>query len=114
MKSKLQVNADYNVKYATLGLEIKSMKHIVCETEERCDKLEALFTEIDRNLHHTMQLVADMENYLSTQQRLTSIVNTRGELMSCECDKQYVRMWSKELHTLWRVYSFCNFFNLIL
>uniref|UniRef100_A0A1A9V0H3 MATH domain-containing protein n=1 Tax=Glossina austeni TaxID=7395 RepID=A0A1A9V0H3_GLOAU len=81
IKSKLHVNADYNAKYATLGLEIKSMKHIVCETEERCDKLEALFTEIDRNLHHTMQLVADMENYLSTQQRLTSIVNTRGHLI---------------------------------
>lgn len=64
---------------ATLDLELKSMKNIVCETEERCDKLEALVQKMDHSLVHTMQLVSDMENHLATQQRLSSYINSRGK-----------------------------------
>uniref|UniRef100_A0A1I8M3S8 Uncharacterized protein n=1 Tax=Musca domestica TaxID=7370 RepID=A0A1I8M3S8_MUSDO len=68
-------------KYAALDLEVKGMKHIVCDTEERCDKLETLVSQIDRNLHHTMQLVNDLENHIATQQRLTSYINPQGHLL---------------------------------
>lgn len=60
-------------------MEVKSMKHMVCETEDRCDKLEKLVVKIDHDLHHTMQLVSDLENHIATQQRLTSYINSRGK-----------------------------------
>ncbi|XP_013098657.2 TNF receptor-associated factor 3 [Stomoxys calcitrans] len=84
------INVDLNTKlssgndggkYAALDVEVKSMKHMVCETEERCDKLETLVGQIDRSLHHTMQLVNDCENHIATQQRLTSYINCRGHLV---------------------------------
>lgn len=78
LNTKLSLSDDS--KSAALDLEVKSMKHIVCDTEERCDKLEALVTQIDKNLHHTMQLVNDVENHIATQQRLSSYINSRGEL----------------------------------
>lgn len=77
INTKLASN-DGNSKCAALDLEVKSMKYIVCETEERCDKLEKLVTKIDHDLHHTMQLVSDLENHIATQQRLTSYINSRG------------------------------------
>ena len=77
LNTRLSSNDD--AKTAALDLEVKSMKHIVCETEERCDKLEKMATNIDHNLHHTMQLVADIENHIATQQRLTSYINSRGK-----------------------------------
>lgn len=57
------------------------MKHIVCDTEEKCDKLETLVAQIDRDLHHTMQRVNDLENHIATQQRLQSYINCRGKLL---------------------------------
>lgn len=54
------------------------MKNTVCETEERCDKLDAIVTDIDKKLHHTIQNLADLEHQLATQQRIASIQNARG------------------------------------
>ncbi|XP_067636592.1 TNF receptor-associated factor 3 [Eurosta solidaginis] len=70
-----------NSKQANLDLEVKSMKNIVCETEERCEKLEIIVNQINTKLHQTMQTVADLENHLATQQRLGSLQNTRGHLV---------------------------------
>jgi len=61
-------------------LEVKSMKTIVCETEERCEKIENYFEAIDRRLHVAMQSLTDIENHLEMQQRFSSIHNTRGKL----------------------------------
>uniref|UniRef100_A0A0K8VSN6 TRAF-type domain-containing protein n=1 Tax=Bactrocera latifrons TaxID=174628 RepID=A0A0K8VSN6_BACLA len=81
LKTKFVANSDLNAKQANMDLEVKSMKNIVCETEERCEKLEGIVNEIDTKLHQTMQTLADLENHLATQQRLTSIQNTRGHLI---------------------------------
>ncbi|XP_037936261.1 TNF receptor-associated factor 3-like isoform X2 [Teleopsis dalmanni] len=81
LKTKFVTNSDLNAKQITMDYEIKSMKNIVCETEERCEKLEGIVTDIDKKLHHTIQALTDLENHLATQQRLTSIQNTRGHLI---------------------------------
>ncbi|XP_065362803.1 TNF receptor-associated factor 3 [Calliphora vicina] len=81
INTKLTPNDNNSAKNAALDLEVKSMKHIVCETEERCDKLEKLMVKTDYDLHHTMQLVSDLENHIATQQRLTSYINSRGHLI---------------------------------
>lgn len=79
LKTKFVANSDLNAKQVNMDLEVKSMKNIVCETEERCEKLEVIVNQIDTKLHQTMQTLADLENHLATQQRLTSIQNTRGK-----------------------------------
>ncbi|KAH8303714.1 hypothetical protein KR018_001972 [Drosophila ironensis] len=68
-------NSDYvTSKQATLDYEVKNMKNIVCETEERCDKL-------DQSLHQTMQNLADLEGQMAMQQRIASVQNIRGHLI---------------------------------
>lgn len=91
INTKLASN-DGNSKCAALDLEVKSMKYIVCETEERCDKLEKLVTKIDHDLHHTMQLVSDLENHIATQQRLTSYINSRGMKSSLKLVNFYFKI----------------------
>ncbi|KAH8385227.1 hypothetical protein KR200_011151 [Drosophila serrata] len=74
LKTKLG-NSDYvTTKQATLDYEVKNVKNIVCETEERCDKL-------DRALHQTMQNLSDLENQMAMQQRIASVQNIRGHLI---------------------------------
>uniref|UniRef100_A0A6P4F2J1 TNF receptor-associated factor 3 isoform X1 n=4 Tax=Drosophila rhopaloa TaxID=1041015 RepID=A0A6P4F2J1_DRORH len=68
-------NSDYvTSKQATLDYEVKNVKNIVCETEERCDKL-------DRALHQTMQNLSDLETQMAMQQRIASVQNIRGHLI---------------------------------
>ncbi|KAH8366521.1 hypothetical protein KR084_000120 [Drosophila pseudotakahashii] len=74
IKNKLG-NSDYvTSKQATLDYEVKNVKNIVCETEERCDKL-------DRALHQTMQNLSDLETQMAMQQRIASVQNIRGHLI---------------------------------
>ncbi|XP_017486516.1 PREDICTED: TNF receptor-associated factor 3-like [Rhagoletis zephyria] len=81
LKTKFVANSDLNAKQVNMDVEVKSMKNIVCETEERCEKLEGIVKQIDTKLHQTMQTLADLENHLATQQRLTNIQNSRGHLV---------------------------------
>ncbi|XP_030379329.1 TNF receptor-associated factor 3 [Scaptodrosophila lebanonensis] len=80
LKAKL-VSSDDITKQATLDYEVKSVKNIVCETEERCDKLENIILDIDRKLHETMQTVGELENHLAMHQRITSVQNIRGHFI---------------------------------
>ncbi|KAH8287608.1 hypothetical protein KR054_010751 [Drosophila jambulina] len=74
IKTKLGSSDYVTTKQATLDYEVKNVKNIVCETEERCDKL-------DRALHQTMQNLSDLENQLAMQQRIASVQNIRGHLI---------------------------------
>ncbi|XP_052849944.1 TNF receptor-associated factor 3 isoform X1 [Drosophila gunungcola] len=74
IKTRL-TNSDYAIsKQATLDYEVKNVKSIVCEIEERCDKL-------DRALHQTMQNLSDLETQMAMQQRIASVQNIRGHLI---------------------------------
>jgi len=55
------------------------VKSIVCETEERIDKLNVIVQDLDKSLHQTMQNISDIENQLAMQQRIASVQNIRGD-----------------------------------
>ncbi|KAH8336627.1 hypothetical protein KR074_004133 [Drosophila pseudoananassae] len=74
IKTKLGSSDHITSKHATLDYEVKNMKNIVCETEERCDKL-------DRALQQTMQCLSDLESQIAMQQRIASFQNIRGHLI---------------------------------
>lgn len=79
IKTKLGSNDFATTKQATLDCEVKNVKSIVCETEERCDRLQNLVQDLDKALHQTMQSIADIENQLAMQQRIASVQNIRGK-----------------------------------
>ncbi|EDW65624.2 TNF receptor-associated factor 3 [Drosophila virilis] len=81
IKTKLGTNDFATTKQATLDCEVKNVKSIVCETEERCDRLQNLVQDLDKALHQTMQSIADIENQLAMQQRIASVQNIRGHLI---------------------------------
>lgn len=81
IKTKLGTSSDFATsKQATLDYEVKNVKSIVCETEERMDKMNVIVQELDKSLHQTMQNISDIENQLAMQQRIASVQNIRGDL----------------------------------
>lgn len=86
-----EVNADIKIKLgstdlstskqATLDYEVKNVKRIICETEERCDKLQSIVQDLEKALNQTMHSIADIENQLAMQQRMASVQNIRGEIL---------------------------------
>ncbi|SPP88764.1 TNF receptor-associated factor 3 [Drosophila guanche] len=81
IKTKLGTSDYATNKQATLDYEVKNVKNIVCETEERCDKLQTVVQDLDRSLHQTMQNLSDLENQMAMQQRIASVQNIRGHLI---------------------------------
>ncbi|TDG39576.1 hypothetical protein AWZ03_014002 [Drosophila navojoa] len=81
IKTKLGSTVLSTSKQATLDYEVKNVKSIMCETEERCDKLQSIIQDLDKTLHQTMQSIADIENQLAMQQRIASVQNIRGHLI---------------------------------
>lgn len=80
IKTKLGSTDFSTTKQATLDYEVKNVKSVMCETEERCDKLQSIVQNLDKALHQTMQSIADIENQLAMQQRIASVQNIRGEM----------------------------------
>ncbi|XP_037028600.1 TNF receptor-associated factor 1 [Bradysia coprophila] len=66
---------------ATLDFEVKSMKHIVTETEDKCDKLEKIVVDVKKLSHQTKQLLNDLEIHMMNQRIMMEIHNTRGHLI---------------------------------
>lgn len=68
---------------------MKNVKSIVCEAEERIDKLHNIIEGLDKTVHQTLQSIADIENQLAMQQRIASVQNIRGSRSST-----YSNEWS--------------------
>ncbi|KAJ6637563.1 TNF receptor-associated factor 2 [Pseudolycoriella hygida] len=66
---------------ATLDFEVKSMKHIVTDTEDKCDKLEKIVDDVKKLSHQTKQLLNDLEIHMMNQRIIMEIHNTRGHLI---------------------------------
>lgn len=80
MQSSSTLN-ELNHKLTTLDFELKSMKHIVTDTEDKCDRLGALVTQTKNTTHHTKQLLNDLDVHLRHQKHLGAIHNIRGHLL---------------------------------
>lgn len=96
-------NGDFATsKQATLDYEVKNVKSIVCEAEERIDKLGHIIEGLDKTVHQTMQSIADIENQLAMQQRIASVQNIRGNYIYVV----YLRIRKYKLflgHLIWRI-----------
>lgn len=75
------VESDLASKLANLTLEVKQMKNIVHETEDKCDKLEKIVIETKKVAAATRQELKDLEIHLKCQKKLTCIQNFRGHLI---------------------------------
>lgn len=72
---------DLAAKHAKLDFELKNMKHIVHETEDKCDKFEKISANTKTVANQTRQEMNDLEVHLTYQKKLFAIHNTRGHLI---------------------------------
>lgn len=62
-------------------LELRQMKNIVCETEDKCDKLEKIVVEVRKQSAQTKQELADLKEHLRMEKKLRIITNYNGHLI---------------------------------
>uniref|UniRef100_A0A7G3B0F0 Putative tnf receptor-associated factor 3 isoform x1 n=1 Tax=Lutzomyia longipalpis TaxID=7200 RepID=A0A7G3B0F0_LUTLO len=79
--SKEATMAALTAKQANLDFELKNMKHIVHETEDKCDKFDKVSAETKAVSNQTRQEMNDLEVHLTYQKKLFAIHNTRGHLI---------------------------------
>ncbi|XP_059617427.1 TNF receptor-associated factor 3 [Phlebotomus argentipes] len=79
--SRTKTMTELAAKQATLDFELKNMKHIVHETEDKCDKFDKVSTETKAVANRTRQEMNDLEVHLTYQKKLFAIHNTRGHLI---------------------------------
>lgn len=108
LQSKFVSNSELSTKQTTLDYEVKSMKNIVCNTEDKCDKLGKVVEEADRTIHGTKQALADLEVHLLYQNKLLGIHNTRGHLIWRIDDYSGKLLDAKEHETCLQSPMFCN------
>lgn len=93
---------------ATLDFEVKSMKHIVTDTEDKCDKLEKIVVEVKKLSHQTRQLLSDLEVHMMNQRIMAEIHNTRGHLIWRIHDYSVKLKDAKENNVTLKSPMFCN------
>ncbi|XP_055371368.1 TNF receptor-associated factor 5 [Condylostylus longicornis] len=81
LQTKFISNTELNTKQINLDYEVKSMKNIVCETEEKCEKLEKIVYNVEKAIQRTHQGLLDLEGHLLYQKKMVAIQNTRGHLI---------------------------------
>ncbi|XP_055845788.1 TNF receptor-associated factor 5 [Episyrphus balteatus] len=108
LKTRYAGNTEVSAKQLKMDYEIKSMKNIVCETEDKCEKLEKLVRDVDKALHHTMQSLSDLEVNLMSQYKMYSIQNTKGHLLWRISDFQKKFDEAKQHDTVLQSPIFCN------
>jgi chromosome segregation ATPase len=68
-------------KIASLDFELKSLKNIVHESEDKGEKLEKLVSKYRHETYYTKQRLDDVEENSKYQIHLLGIVNTTGHLI---------------------------------
>lgn len=99
---------ELSAKIARIDFEVKGMKAIVTETEDKCDKVEKSVAEWKREAAQTRQSLADLEAHLKCQQRMEAIANTRGHLIWRITDYKAKLLDAMENDTTLKSPLFCN------
>lgn len=100
--------SEIEAKLATLTLEVKQMKSIVCETEDKCDRMERLIREARKSNAKTRQELRDLEIHLKVQKKMSVIVNVDGNLI-WRIDQFASKLQdAKETDTFIKSPLFCN------
>lgn len=68
-------------KLAESLLELRQMKNIVCETEDKCEKLETVVFDTRKQCAQTKQELADLSVHLRMEKKLRIITNYNGHLI---------------------------------
>lgn len=68
-------------KLAKLTLEVHQMKNIVCESEDKCDKMEKFVTDTRKICAQTRQELIDLEVQFRMQKKMKLIVSSDGRLI---------------------------------
>ncbi len=84
------------------------MKHIVTDTEDKCDKLEKIVIEVKKLSHQTKQLLSDLEIHMMNQRIMMEIHNTRGHLIWRIHDYAIKLKDGKENNVTLKSPMFCN------
>lgn len=100
--------SDMEARLASLTLEVKQMKHIVCETEDKCDRMERLVREARKSNAKTRQELRDLEIHLKIQKKMSVIANVDGNLI-WRIDQFASKLQdAKETDTFIKSPLFCN------
>lgn len=68
-------------KLETVTFEVKQMKNIVCETEDKYDKMEKTVLSAKQATAKTRQELCDLQIHMKAQRKMSAIHNTRGHLI---------------------------------
>lgn len=74
-------NAGVVARVQSLDFDMKSIKNIVYETEDKCDKFDKAMGETKAIAMQTKQEMNDLEVHLMYQEKLLPIHNTKGRLL---------------------------------
>lgn len=100
--------SEWEVKMASLTLEVKQMKHIVCETEDKCERMERALRDARKSNAKTKQELRDLEIHLKVQKKMTAIINVDGNLI-WRIDQFTSKLQdAKETDTFIKSPLFCN------
>lgn len=89
-------------------VEIRQMKNIVYESEEKCEKSVKMVKETQKMCAHTRQDLADFELHLQTEKKMRIITNFDGHLI-WRIDNFSAKLKnSKENDTVLKSPIFCN------
>jgi len=77
---KLNEN-DFITKLMTIDYELKGMKHIVYETEDKCDKLNKLIDNLKLITNSLNEKFNDFNEHLLYEKKFMNVINTRGNLI---------------------------------
>lgn len=68
-------------KLAVAIVDLRQMKNIVCETEDKFDKVEKLSTNVRKLCATTAQDLVDFKEHLRLEKKMRSFVNAEGHLL---------------------------------
>lgn len=98
----------FESKLAKFLLEVKQMKNIVCETEDRCDKMEKTVIEERKISAQTKQALIDLETHMKIQRKMESIASNNGHFL-WRIDQYTAKLKeAKENDVVLRSPIFCN------
>lgn len=70
-------------KLAEAVLELRQMKNIVCESEDKCDRMDRIVVENRKKCAQMKQQVSDINIHLLMEKKLRVITNFSGHLIWC-------------------------------
>lgn len=80
------------LRLASLTLEMKQIKHIALESEDKCDKLEKVVNQAADDVTQSKQDLIDLKSHLMLQHKMSAIVTQNG-------------------HFIWRIDQFSQHFQ---